>query len=221
MAPQLHETRMGRILYEVTLPRIADALEKLTEQLAANQQVQAPVQDQSGQTESGPTGDNLCSFVDPYVTVPVPDLGISVQVKLESEGVVVDVWKDDEVIATTWKLYDEMSNPEVKEDDELDTYIMTDQPEECRKCGTRTEILREENEYQIHLCKKCNYRYKLIEDYEFQSKVSKKVNMNKIIIDPHYCTREEYQELKDYLTEKTWDWQEISSGEENSEKDGE
>lgn len=41
--------------------------------------------------------------------------------------------------------------------------------------------------------------------------------MNKIIINPHYCTREEYQELKDYLTRKCWDWQEISSGKE--EKD--
>lgn len=36
--------------------------------------------------------------------------------------------------------------------------------------------------------------------------------MNKIIIDPHYCSKEEYQALKDYLTEKTWDWQEVSSG---------
>ena len=30
----------------------------------------------------------------------------------------------------------------------------------------------------------------------------------KIIINPHYCTQEELQELKDYLTEKSWDWQE-------------
>ena len=37
--------------------------------------------------------------------------------------------------------------------------------------------------------------------------------MNKIIIDPHYCTREEYQKLKDYLTKQGWDWQEISFGE--------
>ena len=36
--------------------------------------------------------------------------------------------------------------------------------------------------------------------------------INKIIIDPHYCSYEEYQELKDYLSLKTWDWQEISSG---------
>ncbi len=38
--------------------------------------------------------------------------------------------------------------------------------------------------------------------------------MNNIIINPHYCTREEYQKLKDLLTEQCWDWQEISSGEE-------
>jgi len=42
--------------------------------------------------------------------------------------------------------------------------------------------------------------------------------MNKIIIDPHYCTEEEYQELKNYLTEKDWDWQEVSSGKENKDE---
>ena len=36
--------------------------------------------------------------------------------------------------------------------------------------------------------------------------------MNKIIINPHHCSKEEYQELKDYLTNKCWDWQEISKG---------
>ena len=41
--------------------------------------------------------------------------------------------------------------------------------------------------------------------------------MNKIVIDPHYCSKEEYQELKNYLTEKTWDWQEVSSGEKEEE----
>lgn len=41
--------------------------------------------------------------------------------------------------------------------------------------------------------------------------------MNNIIIDPHYCSADEYQVLKDYLTEKTWDWQEISSGEKEEE----
>lgn len=29
MAPQLHETRMGRIFYESTMPRIAENLERL------------------------------------------------------------------------------------------------------------------------------------------------------------------------------------------------
>ena len=33
--------------------------------------------------------------------------------------------------------------------------------------------------------------------------------MNRIIIDPHFCSREEYQELEDYLTQKSWDWREI------------
>ena len=42
--------------------------------------------------------------------------------------------------------------------------------------------------------------------------------MNKIIINPHYCSKEEYQELKNYLTHKTWDWQEISSGKKDIQK---
>lgn len=38
--------------------------------------------------------------------------------------------------------------------------------------------------------------------------------MNKIIIDPHYCSREEYQELKDYLNNESWDWKTIENEEE-------
>ena len=30
--------------------------------------------------------------------------------------------------------------------------------------------------------------------------------MKKIIIDPHYCSREEYIELTEYLNNKCWDW---------------
>jgi len=37
--------------------------------------------------------------------------------------------------------------------------------------------------------------------------------MNKIIIDPHYCTREEYQELKEYLEKNCWDYKEITDNE--------
>ena len=40
--------------------------------------------------------------------------------------------------------------------------------------------------------------------------------MNKIIIDPHYCSREEYQLLIDYLNIGSWDWREVSSGEEST-----
>ena len=43
-----------------------------------------------------------------------------------------------------------------------------------------------------------------------------KDEINTIIILPHYCSKEEYQELKDYLTEKCWNWQEISSGKSTS-----
>ena len=70
---------------------------------------------------------------------------------------------DKELCGYRYQLVDEMVNPDLAEDEDLDAYGMTDQPEECRKCGVRTEILREENEYQIHLCPKCDYRYKLVE----------------------------------------------------------
>lgn len=36
--------------------------------------------------------------------------------------------------------------------------------------------------------------------------------MNKIIINPHYCSEEEYVDLKDYLNDNHWDWKEISGG---------
>ena len=32
--------------------------------------------------------------------------------------------------------------------------------------------------------------------------------MNLIVIDPHYCSREELKELQDYLDEQCWDWRE-------------
>ena len=34
--------------------------------------------------------------------------GVAVHIKLDDEGVVVDAWQKDEVIATTYKLYNEM-----------------------------------------------------------------------------------------------------------------
>ena len=34
--------------------------------------------------------------------------GVTIQVKLDDEGVVVDAWNEDECVASTWKTYDEM-----------------------------------------------------------------------------------------------------------------
>jgi len=33
--------------------------------------------------------------------------------------------------------------------------------------------------------------------------------INHIIINPHYCTREEYKELLDYLNNNNWDYKEL------------
>ena len=49
--------------------------------------------------------------------------------------------------------------------------------------------------------------------FERSSAVEKTAASEVIEIKPHYASREEYQELKDYLTEKTWDWQEQQTGE--------
>jgi hypothetical protein len=38
--------------------------------------------------------------------------------------------------------------------------------------------------------------------------------MRKIIIDPHNCSREELEELKQYLEDKCWDWKEEPEKEE-------
>jgi len=51
----------------------------------------------------------------------------------------------------------------------MDIFLCTDQPECCRECGTRTNIIREfyENEHeddsvqQIHKCPECGYTYQL------------------------------------------------------------
>lgn len=37
--------------------------------------------------------------------------------------------------------------------------------------------------------------------------------MKKILINPHYCSREEYKELIDYLEEKCWDYRILKEGE--------
>ena len=35
--------------------------------------------------------------------------------------------------------------------------------------------------------------------------------MNKLIIDPHNCSRDEFAELKEYLDDKCWDYKLLSS----------
>lgn len=45
----------------------------------------------------------------------------------------------------------------------LDIFIMTDQPETCRQCGTRTDFTDLSKGIQIHLCRNCQFTY-LLED---------------------------------------------------------
>ncbi len=40
-----------------------------------------------------------------YITVKFD--GLEIQAKLDDEGVILDVFKDDEVVATNWKTYNE------------------------------------------------------------------------------------------------------------------
>ena len=47
----------------------------------------------------------------------------------------------------------------------MEIYICSDQPECCRKCGTRTEVLHEFEDdgalQQIHKCPACGFKYQL------------------------------------------------------------
>jgi rubredoxin len=45
----------------------------------------------------------------------------------------------------------------------LDIFIMTDQPETCRQCGTRTEFEDLSKGKQIHRCSNCQFTY-ILED---------------------------------------------------------
>ncbi len=61
------------------------------------------------------------NFIDPYIHLDIPDTDLTVQVKLEGEGVCIDVFKGEgfnNSIASTWKLYDEMNSSEEEESDE-------------------------------------------------------------------------------------------------------
>ena len=41
----------------------------------------------------------------------------------------------------------------------LDIFIMTDQPETCRRCGTRTDFEDLSNSRQLHRCINCHFTY--------------------------------------------------------------
>jgi hypothetical protein len=47
--------------------------------------------------------------------------------------------------------------------DNLDVFLMTDQPETCRKCGVRTEWISYKDDSQLHTCPSCDYIY-LVEE---------------------------------------------------------
>jgi len=50
---------------------------------------------------------NTSKLKNPYTSLFLND-GKEVKVKLEDEGVVVDIWQDGEVIESTYKFYSEM-----------------------------------------------------------------------------------------------------------------
>ena len=109
-------TRMGKIFYEGTMPRIAEGLERLAK---VNEQL---LNKMEPQTEPEHAGGDLSQFKDPYVRLEIPDTNYTVQVKLEGEGVVVDVFltssldsEELQTVASTWRLYDEMATGKLAE----------------------------------------------------------------------------------------------------------
>lgn len=76
------------------------------------------------ETDEAEKGDDVSQFKDPYVNLEIPDTNFTVQVKLEGEGVVVDVFltsslnlEEPQSVASVWKLYDEMANPDQADDE--------------------------------------------------------------------------------------------------------
>ena len=61
-----------------------------------------------------------------------------------------------------------MSQIKIKEVGELEVYSMTDQPETCRKCDSRTDFIEIDETKQQHQClsESCKYEYFVEEDYE-------------------------------------------------------
>jgi len=107
MSAEFFQTPMGRHFYEGTMPRIASALEKIANNMETFMK----------ETEEAENTEDTSQFKDPYVHLKIPDTDLTVQAKLEGEGVVLDVFQGDEFnfnnsIASVWKLYDEMATGE-------------------------------------------------------------------------------------------------------------
>jgi hypothetical protein len=54
---------------------------------------------------------DTCKLKDPYTHMHLND-GKEVSVKLDGEGVVIDIWQDGEVVDSTYKFYQEMVDGE-------------------------------------------------------------------------------------------------------------
>lgn len=109
--PQFFETKMGRQFYEKTVPRLTDALEKIA-QRADTFAEKAPAKKTSPKIKFKKT-DKAKYFKDePYVNLEIPNSDLTVRVKLEGEGVMVDVYLTSnlndlkpQTVASVWKGY--------------------------------------------------------------------------------------------------------------------
>jgi len=72
----------------------------------------------------------MTKLEDKYLNLILKEYGLQVVVKMDDEGIVLDVWKDKDVIATTWKMYDEFG-VEVKELEDDNT------TKTCDRCGKK------------------------------------------------------------------------------------
>lgn len=96
--PQFFQTPMGKRFFEGTMPKLADALSKIAKRM-----------------EEDETSLETSEFKDPYIQLEIPDSDLSVQVKLDDEGVAVDLFNKAEPadsIVGTWKTYQEMAEGE-------------------------------------------------------------------------------------------------------------
>lgn len=99
MSVEFFQTIMGKRFYEGTMPQIATSLAKIAKQM-----------------ENESEGIETSQFKDPYIRLDIPDSTLFVQVKLDDEGVSVDIFDHNspspDAKVGTWKLYQEMADGE-------------------------------------------------------------------------------------------------------------